>query len=131
MPHRPTLLTDELQATLCTALADGLDRRNACESVGIGLRTFQLWLAKGRKGENPSCVALLAHVKKAEADAVAFHVGRIRLASQAGTWQASAWWLERRHPNLYGSDRKRIRELEKLLAEVIKSGAGKGQGSRR
>jgi len=30
--------------------------------------------------------------------------------------------LERRHPDLYGSDRKRTRELEKLLAEIIKGG---------
>jgi len=84
--NRPTLLTDDLRDRLCQALSAGPARRNACESVGIGLRTFQLWLAKWWKGEDAVCVALLAHVKKAEADAVAFHVGRIRLASQAGTW---------------------------------------------
>src|SRR3954465_10321981 len=107
--HRPTLLSDALRKQLCGVLGGGVDRRNACESVGIGLRTFHRWLADGRARKSQEAVALLAHVQKAEADAVALHVGLIRRASENGAWQASAWWLERRHPDLYGSDRKRVR----------------------
>lgn len=119
---RPTKLTTELQADLCESLKNGVDRRHACETVGISLRTFQGWLARGRRREAPFST-LLSHVKKAEADAVAFHVGQIRKASEEGTWQASAWWLERRHPDIYGSDRKRVRELERMVAELVKGAA--------
>jgi hypothetical protein len=114
-------LTPELRASLCKELSDGVDRRHACQLVGIGLRTLQRWLAAGRERKAPApFVALVAQVKKAEAEAVSFHVAHLRKASEEGTWQASAWWLERRHPDIYGSDRKRVRELERLVAELVK-----------
>jgi hypothetical protein len=89
-------------------------------------------LTIGRRAPNKpdavqaKCVAFLAAVKKAQADAVAANVQLIQIAAREGTWQAAAWWLERRHPDQYGSDRKRVKELERLLAEFIKGGGGAG-----
>ncbi len=120
-----TKLTPEVRKALVDSLAAGVDQRHACQAAGISPRTFRYWMTKGRKGATPETVALFSAVKKAKADAVRRNVAIIQKAAQDGTWTAAAWWLERRHPDLYGSDRKRVKELERLLAQIIGSrGAG-------
>ena len=37
-------------------------------------------------------------IKKADAEAEMAMIDVIRTAAENGTWQAAAWWLERRHP---------------------------------
>lgn len=44
---------------------------------------------------------LVERVERAEADAHARNVAVIQRAAQAGTWQAAAWFLERRYPEQY------------------------------
>ena len=128
----PTKLTPEIQQAICVDIADGLDHKHAALRAGISPRTLRHWLTIGRRAPNKpdavqaKCVAFLAAVKKATADAVAANVQLIQIAAREGTWQAAAWWLERRHPDQYGSDRKRVKELERLLAEIIKGGGGAG-----
>lgn len=114
-----TKLTPEVRKALVDSLAAGVDQKHACEAAGVPARTFRYWYAKGRKGGSPETVALFTAVKKAKADAVRRNVAIIQKAAQDGTWTAAAWWLERRHPDLYGSDRKRVKELERLLAQII------------
>jgi hypothetical protein len=127
---RFTKLTPEVQKSICTDIADGLDQKHAALRAGVAPRTVQHWLTVGRRaGETTDetealCVAFLASYEKAVADAVAANVQLIQIVAREGTWQAAAWWLERRHPDLYGSDRKRVKELERLLAEIIKGGTG-------
>jgi hypothetical protein len=41
-------------------------------------------------------------VEKARADAVIRNVGIIQQAAQDGSWQASAWYLERTNPRKWG-----------------------------
>lgn len=125
---QPLKLTPEVRKAVCDSLAAGVDRRHACQSAGVGVRSFQRWLAQGRKRRTPETVALLAAVQKAQADAVRRNVALIQKAAQDGTWTAAAWWLERRHPDLYGSDRKRVRELERLLADIIRDRGGPNAG---
>ena len=114
---RETKLTTELQGRLCRDLADAVPRRHACARAGIGVRTLRRWLARGKKGETPYA-ALLAEVKKAEADAVAKHVSNIELHS-TDSWQANAWILERRWPEEFGSQRAEIKELRKQVQELL------------
>jgi hypothetical protein len=52
-------------------------------------------MQRGRDGEEPFA-AFLAHLQKADAEAEAAAVKVIVRAAQDGTWQAAAWWLERR-----------------------------------
>jgi hypothetical protein len=68
----------------------GLPFVHACARAGISEDTFARW----RKQSADFAEA----VKSAEAEAIARNVTVIQKA--AGTsWQAAAWWLERRYPN--------------------------------
>lgn len=99
----------------------------AAEHAGIGERTLYRWLEKGRteaehvdQGHEPNPdEAVYLHfwqeVQKARAEAEVRHVANITTAANNGTWQASAWWLERTRPEKYG---------RKLVTEV--SGPDKG-----
>ena len=53
-------------------------------------------------GDNNLFLRLLRAVERGEADAHARNLGLIQKAAQDGTWQAAAWFLERRYPELYG-----------------------------
>jgi len=129
-PHNK--LSQQAQEAICRDVADGLDHKHAALRAGVSPRTLRNWLTTGRRTHDPkteyekACVTFLAAFQKATADAVASNVLLIQTAAHEGTWQAAAWWLERRHPDLYGSDRKRVKELERLLAEIIKGGGGAG-----
>jgi hypothetical protein len=41
-------------------------------------------------------------VEKAEGEAESRFLTQVARAATTGTWQAAAWWLERRHPDEYG-----------------------------
>lgn len=118
---RPCKLTPELQAALCESLASGVDRKNAALKAGINERTLRRWLKAGREGGGAEFVSFLSAVKKAEAEAIAMRVRQINSAAMSGSWQAAAWWLERRHPDLYGSERKRLRELADEVKELART----------
>ena len=51
---------------------------------------------------NVSVVGFSEAVKKARAEAEGAHLRNIRRAADNGTWQASAWWLERSFPKKWG-----------------------------
>jgi hypothetical protein len=82
----------------------------ACEATGISKQTFFNWLNKGKelsmkKGKlsdnDKLYVDFFDSIKKAEAEAQAFLLRTIRVKSLE-QWQAAAWMLERRWPNMYG-----------------------------
>lgn len=85
---------DEARERVCTALAAGNTRRAACAFAGISEDTLANWLRRHSD--------FAEAVKKAEGDAEVRNVAIISRAAQQGTWQAAAWWLERRYPHDYG-----------------------------
>src|SRR5262245_35285973 len=91
---RPTKYTPERRQRLCDALAAGNTRRAACAVAGISDETLARWLGR--------YVDFVEAVQKAEGDAEQRYVAIIDRAAQDGTWQAAAWWLERRHAQAYG-----------------------------
>ncbi len=99
-PGRPTKRTPDVMRRLCAALRAGNPRRVACASAGISEDSFAKW-SKNFPDFSDS-------IKKAEADAITRNVAIIRKAAQK-TWQAAAWWLERRYPDDWG--RKERHEL--------------------
>ena len=94
MAGRPTKRTPEVQRRLCDALAAGNTRRAACAFAGISDETLARWQSR--------FVDFADAVKKAEGDAEVRNVAIIARAAQSGSWQAAAWWLERRYPEAYG-----------------------------
>lgn len=91
--RRPTKYTPERVKIIVDALADGQTRRCAYGLAGVHSGTFANWLE-----EHPE---FSEAVEKAEAQAEAFHTSNVRKASLDGTWQSSAWWLERRRKGDY------------------------------
>lgn len=71
------------------ALKAGNTRTASAQLAGIAKSTFYEWLSDEDRTFSDA-------VEKAEAQAEAERVERIRKAGQGGCWTADAWWLERR-----------------------------------
>lgn len=114
---RRTKLTPKLAKTLAKHVAAGNTFRVACQLSDLPERTFFFWMKVGRDAaqkiidDKPGEAShltpaqlrswhLLQAIQKADAEAEARNVGLIQVAG-ANTWQAAAWWLERRHPQNY------------------------------
>jgi hypothetical protein len=80
----------KVEAKILEAIRAGNTRRAAAAYAGVDEETLARWLRDTRK------MAFMDSFKKAEADAEVLHVASIAQASKDGSWQASAWWLERR-----------------------------------
>lgn len=91
---RPTKLQDERRERILTAIREGNTRRAAAALGGIGERTLYDWIAKDEQFSQD--------VIKAEGEAEAEMVSRVHRAALDGSWQAAAWWLERRRPGEFG-----------------------------
>lgn len=114
---RPSLLSDEVQARLVEAFNLGqVSIATACAYAGIAERTYYVWMAKGREGQEPYEQFMQA-IEKARADAVMINLAVIRKAAQAGHWQAAAWWLERVLPAQYG----RKTQVEVITLDLVES----------
>jgi len=121
---RPSKRTPEREARLLEALRAGNTRKHACAYASITDDTFANWQRRYSDFSDA--------VKKAEGDAIVRNVATIMRAAQDGTWQAAAWWLERRYPDDYARRdridlevyvRQRARELgldEDEALEAIK-----------
>lgn len=109
---RPTKYTKARAATICEAIKAGNTRKVAAALAGVGESTVFDWLARFQ--------SFRTAIQKAEAEAESHHVGRIVQAADDGTWQASAWWLERRRHADWGKvDRLEVeirRAAEKVAA---------------
>ena len=116
---RPSILTPDVQRRLCEAVGAGNTRHDAAEYAGIGESTLRAWVAKGKRQRRGKFRVLLAAVKKAEADAVVRNVAIIQKAASK-TWQAAAWWLERKRANDWSAGRDLVRQLAKEVKELKK-----------
>ena len=67
----------------------GLPFVHACARAGISEDTFARWRKQSAD--------FAESVKNAEAEAIARNVALVQKAA-GRSWQAAAWWLERRHP---------------------------------
>lgn len=74
----------------------GLNDKDIAAYLGVRRETFSQWVNHPRT-ENQTNLANA--LKKAEADAKAAMLTAIQKASmEPKTWQAAAWWLERKYP---------------------------------
>ena len=154
-PGRPPLIAPQLVKQITALAADDVPRRHILAAVGVSKSAFSSWLVRGRrarKGDEPY-VELLAALKKAEAKAVAVKVRRVQAAGVGGAlverksvtfngvttvtekfsrpeWTADAWFLERRHPGEFGSDKRELAELRKLVREMAADRGTDGTGAK-
>lgn len=119
MAGRPSSLKPAVAKQILEALKEGVPREMALLAAGVGRSTFYSWLAKARQDKPVQLyVDFLDAVEKAEAEAVVLYTKTIHAARDVN-WQAAAWWLERRHPDLYGRrDRISIEALKRSEVEA-------------
>ena len=88
MAGRPTKYNKEVVQRITQALRAGNTRRASCAYAGISEDTLAVWLKDIPEFSDA--------IKKAEGDAEVRNVAIIQKAADT-TWQAAAWWLERKH----------------------------------
>ena len=98
---------EDVKTTFLEAIEMGFSNEKACDYACISEPTFYAWINRanaeiesGKK--NSVYIKFLKDYKKAKSTFVMKHVKRITKASDDGTWQASAWLLERRCPDEFG-----------------------------
>ena len=87
---RPTKRNDEVEKKICQLLAAGNTRTTSAIVAGISDDTLVRWVRR--------FAGFAEVVKRAEEEAVARNVALINQAASK-SWQAAAWWLERRRPD--------------------------------
>ena len=113
---RPSKLTAESRARIVQAIAAGNTRDMAAACAGVHRATFFAWLKRGEQEISGTYRDFYDAIKKAEADAVAGSVEIIRQAAHQ-SWQAAAWFLERRYPRDWG--RKPAFDLDQLIRHEV------------
>ena len=109
---RPTKLTTELTERICLAIRLGNYAKVAAEMAGIGETTFYRWLEMAEKpNARKDYREFRESIKRAEAEAEVSRVARIVQAADNGTWQAAAWYLERKHGERWGRNDKLRQEI--------------------
>lgn len=98
---------EDVKTTFLEAIEMGFSNEKACDYASISEPTFYAWInranAEIESGKKSSVyIKFLKDYKKAKSTFVMKHVKRITKASDDGTWQASAWLLERRCPDEFG-----------------------------
>jgi hypothetical protein len=124
-----TKLSSSVEQAICQAILAGSSIEVAAEYVGIGRRTFYRWCSRGRKAKRGVFWHFWHALKKARAAAEVRTVARL-LDAAPQTWQAAAWWLERKAPNRWAlRDRRELNRLSeevKTLRHAINSRAQEG-----
>lgn len=88
-------------------LEQGNYRKTAAAVAGVDETTLLRWIKRGRESKSKGkYYQFYQSVKKAEEKAKAYHLQQIRKASENGSWQASAWYLERKHPQEWGRQQR-------------------------
>lgn len=98
---RKSKLTPETREKMLSLIRTGGYFEDACKVAGIDSSTFRRWMQKGAAQTRGKYRTFRTEVKKAEAEAKTRFIANIDKAAGAGTWQASAWMLERRWPEQF------------------------------
>lgn len=92
--ERPTTYSEELAAQICEALKLGAPLEVAAEAAGVSYETAEDWRKRYE--------AFDMRVGQALAEGIINALRHIEAAAANGQWQAAAWLLERRYPQIYG-----------------------------
>lgn len=112
-------LTDEVQETIVESLENGLSIAAACGRACIAKSTFYDWYNKGAEKKSGKYRDFHDAVDNAKDVAQSNFEGVITSAAGKGTWQAAAWWLERRRPEMYNKPEKVMVNPKQDLSEFV------------
>jgi hypothetical protein len=87
-------------------IRDHLPYKHAAAKAGISYVLLRRWITRGEEGQSPEYVKFFNDIKKAEADSIEDLLSTIYNAGKQGSWQASAWILERRHSDEFARKEK-------------------------
>ena len=118
-------LTPQLQKQIGDNITLGMPLKFAAEAAGITEVTFYNWLKRGEAESKGQFFEFAEHIKACKAKAVQLHLKLITKAATDGSWQASAWILERRYPEEFGR-----REKIDMKAELDATIKGELDGAR-
>lgn len=113
---RKTKFTLEKSDIILEALKSGCYLETAAQYAGVSKATLFNWLARGTKERDRLAVfpdsqpietevvflEFVVEVEKVRAEAELRAIMQIQKAASDGTWQASAWYLERSYPKKWG-----------------------------
>lgn len=125
----PSLLTPDMIRATVDALPRCLYLETVADLLGIDRGTLRIWVRTGArearrrlKGRDPDRtkelnVRLHTEVMRAFAQTTSNLLDRISRASLEH-WQAAAWILERRCPDLWGRDRHEVMEMKRAIKDL-------------
>ena len=99
---RPTKLNEETIERLVKAIKVGATYDLACKYAGTSYSSFERWMRRGETATSGIERKLYEAIELAEGAAATAWLAKIEQAASDGQWQAAAWKLERRYPEMYG-----------------------------
>ena len=107
-----TKLTEDSIKKACEYIRAGNYAVVVCQYLGINESTYYNWIKKAEEdmqlGTDSIYTKFFESIKKAEAEAEIHNIRIIQTAADT-TWQAAAWYLERKHKDRWSA--KQITEL--------------------
>lgn len=94
-------MQDDVWQKLNQAISVGMYIQDACVFAGISDRQFRRWRELAQLGIEPYA-SRWQEINRSEAQGVLRHLLNIQTAGNNGSWQASAWVLERKYPDKFG-----------------------------
>ena len=110
--RKPYKATPNTLKIILDAIADGLTQRDASILAGISEDTLSLW-----KRDNSD---FSEQIRQKEIECKRKHIKNIEKASEK-TWQASAWFLERKYKNEFSVKSNDYEISEELKVSMDKS----------
>lgn len=100
----PIKLTRDIINKICLQLKNGSYVETAAVMCGVPKSTFYNWINKAHEPNSAVIYKeLLDATERAQAEADMRDLAIIQKAGEGGQWKASAWRLERRHPEQWGA----------------------------
>lgn len=114
---RPPALTPEVRDLILQSLREGNYREVAAEWAGVGVTTFYRWMKRGKTEVNSIYWEFRKAVKEAERCA---EMNMVELVTSAAKLDArhAQWYLERKFPERWASNRRELALLRKRLEEL-------------
>ena len=112
-------LTDKVQDTIVKALENGMAIKSACGQARIAEQTYYNWYNKGAEKKSGKYRDFHDAVDNAKNVAQSNFENVITSTANNGTWQAAAWWLERRRPEMYNKPEKVMVNPKQDLSEFV------------